>query len=151
MTIPGLVVVAVLLCSLVRLRTMRPEPNIPSPLDAEEGHSGIREIRCEPVVFAIDSDGYVYEGKHSVGVLSDSVALRVAISKALERSTAQLAYTTGMDLNVEVPRRCASEVYLKTEGQTNDGNMLALIGELRKAGINPTWLNIRRKLQTRAF
>jgi hypothetical protein len=116
-----------------------PESKVPE-IDPED------YVRCESVVFAVSANGDVYSGKHVIGNLTNISELIPRLKQELDSQAAGPAYSPGMNINVELPRRCADKsVYLKTARDANQSGILSLISTLHDARINPIWVFEKNK------
>jgi hypothetical protein len=126
-------------------RTILHEPRIDSPLMAKETQSTPADF-CDPVVFAIPANGDVYFGKNVTGSLAKPLDVETTIREVIAARGSRLAYASGMDLGLEVPRpHCYDKpVYLKFTGVTN---LKPLVRALQEAGAEVIIIEDRKKDQ----
>ena len=117
--------------SFVSRKTPR-DPNIPPVLESRNVLPETVLIRCDWLVFVLDANGNIYNGKNIVGSLANPVVLTTKVKEAIEARASQLAYSRGMDLNLELPLpRCVDEpVYAKASIHANDSRMISLVAVL---------------------
>jgi biopolymer transport protein ExbD len=139
------VVLVVLLVGAFVSRTMLEDSNIPSLLEPGDPPTETELIHRDPVVFAMDADGNVYQGRNVIGSLANTSDLTTKMREVIEASASRLAYTAGMDLNLQLPLRCTNDpVYIKAAAHAADSKILALIKALGEAGISQTRLIVLR-------
>lgn len=97
------VVLVVLLVGAFVSRTMLEDSNIPSLLEPGDPPTETELIHRDPVVFAMDADGNVYQGRNVIGSLANTSDLTTKMREVIEASASRLAYTAGMDLNLQLP------------------------------------------------
>jgi hypothetical protein len=127
-------------------RTILHEPSIDSPLIVKEVQRSTPVGFCDPVVFAIPATGDVYLGRNVIGSLMKPLELKTTIREVIEARASRLAYASGMDLSLEVPRpHCYdAPVYVKFTGVTN---IKALVRALQEAGAEVIIIKDRKKGQ----
>src|SRR6267378_1960758 len=122
------------------------QSTIPPLLESGDVQTKVQEIGCDPVVLVMDADGNVYSGKNLIGSLANPLDLTTKLKEVIEVRASRLAYTRGMDLNLELPLRCAHEpVYVKAHSLASDRRIMSLMRALREVGIKPTRLIVDRK------
>jgi len=135
--------VVIFLASSFLSRTGLQQSTIPPLLEFGNAQTEVQEIGCDPVVIVMDADGNVYSGKNLIGSMANPLELTTRLKEVIEARASRLAYTRGMDLNIELPLRCTNEsVYIKAYCHANDSRILELIRALRQVGVNPTRLII---------
>ena len=143
--------VAVIIVFLVDLFVTAPtaqDSAIPSPMGPGDQQLNPKSFACEPIVFAMDSDGEIYLGKNAIGNVASLMDLTPRLKRALKERTSLLEYSRGMDLNDEVPLGCADQlVYIKTESNGNNARLEILIKHFGEIGVSPIQVNDKRKPQ----
>lgn len=125
----------IFLASSFLSRTELQQSTIPPLLESGDVQTKIQEIGCDQLVIVIDPDGNVYSGKNLIGSMANPLDLSTKLKEVIEVRASRLAYTRGMDINLELPLRCANEpVYIKADNHS-DRRILSLIRALREVGI----------------
>jgi len=137
---------AIFLISLFVTTPTVQDSAIPSPLESGNLQLQVKNLECEPIVFAMDADGEIYFGKNPIGNVASAVDLTASVKRSIEQRASLLAYSRGMDLNDEIPLRCTDEpVYIKTVSPGDNARLEILSKVFRELGVSPLRVIDRRK------